>query len=125
MTLVSRTALLALSLVAVAHPALAEEQRYQLQRTDSGFARIDTRTGEVSTCVESGEQLVCRLAADERTALMEEIDALEARVAALEATGTGRVLPTDEEMDRAIGLMERFMRGFVGIVRDLDGPGAS
>ena len=123
-TLTARTILAAAALVALALPASADEQRYQLQRTDSGFARIDTETGEVSTCTESGDQLVCRMAADERTALMEEIEALEERVATLEKTGTGRVLPTDEEMDRAIGMMERFMRGFVGVVRGLeDRPG--
>ena len=123
MTLIARAALA--TALALPTAALADEQRYQLQRTDDGFARIDTRTGEVSTCTERGDQLVCRVAADERTALMAEIDALEERVAALEETGTGRVLPTDEEMDRAIGLMERFMRGFVGIVRELDEPGGA
>ena len=97
-------------------------ERYQLQRTESGFARIDTQTGEVSTCTERGEQLVCRMAADERSALIEKIDELEERVVALEGSGVGRALPSDAEMDRAIGLMERFMRGFVGIVRDLDEP---
>ena len=94
------------------------EQRYQLQRTDNGYARIDTRTGEISTCTERGDQLVCRMAADERTALMEEIAALEQRVAALETSGVGRALPTDEEVDRAVGIMERMMRGFLGIVRE-------
>ena len=99
----------------------AEAERYQLQRTETGFARIDTATGEVSSCTERGDQLVCRMAADERSALMAEIDALEERVAALEESGVGRALPSEEEMDRAIGLMERFMKGFVGVVRGLEG----
>ena len=99
--------------------ALAEDGRYQLERTDNGYARIDTRTGEVSTCTESGEQLVCRMAADERSALMDHIDDLETRIAKLEEGGG---LPTDAEIDRAIGMMERFMRGFVGVVRELDDP---
>ena len=108
---------LVLVLSGVAH-AQVGEQRYQLQRTDDGYARIDTRTGEVSTCTEQGDQLVCRMAADERSALMEEIAALESRVAALETSGVGRALPTDEEVDRAVGMMERMMRGFLGIVRE-------
>ena len=95
-----------------------DEARYQLQRTDNGYARIDTRTGEVSTCIERGEQLVCRMAADERSALMEEIAALEERVVVLEESPMGGALPTDEEVDRAIGAMERMMRGFLGIVRE-------
>lgn len=115
-----RTAILAAIMVIVPVQAFAQggEQRYQLQRTETGYARIDTRTGEVSTCTERGEQLVCRMAADERTAMMEEIEALEARVAALEGSGVGRALPTDEEVDRAVGIMERMMRGFIGIVRE-------
>ena len=112
-------AALFLATVLLPSAALAEDGRYQLQRTDGGYARIDTRTGEVSTCIESGEQLVCRMAADERSALMDHIDDLETRIAKLEEGGG---LPTDEEIDRAIGMMERFMRGFVGIVRDLDEP---
>ena len=67
------------------------------------------------------------MAADERSALEEEIAALEDRVTALEVgrgpRGVDRLL-SDEEVDRAIGLMERFMRGFVGVVRELDEPPA-
>ena len=123
-------AALAAVLAALAVPALAQgagEQRYALQPFEGGYARVDRATGEISTCTQvgagAGSQLVCRMAADERSALEEQIAALEERVAALEAGGgTGAALPTDEEMDRAIGLMERFMRGFVGVVRELDEP---
>ena len=111
-------ALAATALAVPAHAQETAEQRFQLQRTDGGYARIDTRTGEVSSCTERGDQLVCRMAADERTALMEEIDALEERVAALEDSGVGRALPTDEEVDRAVGIMERMLSGFIGIVRE-------
>ena len=100
-----------------------EAERFRLERTGSGFARIDTATGEVSTCTERGGQLVCRMAADERSALQARLDELEARVETLEASGTRGGLPSDAEIDRAIGMMERFMRGFVGIVRDLEEPG--
>ena len=123
-----RTAVILLSLAPfMASPAFAQAtERYQLQRTENGVARIDTATGEVSSCVERGDQLVCRMAADERSALMARMDELEERIAALEAGdrvgSTG--LPSDEEVDRALGLMERFMRGFVGIVRELDDPAA-
>ena len=123
----SRAALLVATLVvATGAPghAFAQEQRYQMQRTDEGFVRMDMRTGEVSNCLERGDQIVCRMAADERSALMTKIDELETRIAALEeGRGAPSGLPTDDEMDRALGLMERFMRGFVGIVRDLDEPG--
>ena len=89
--------------------------RYQLERTENGYARIDTATGEVSSCTERGDQLVCRMAADERTALMEEVAALERRVEALEKGGIDRALPSEEDVDRAVGLVERMMRGLMGI----------
>ena len=122
-------AALALIAISLAVPATAQDggaARYQLQRIEGGYARIDTATGEVSTCTETrtetGAQLVCRMAADERGALEDQIAALEVRVEALEAGGAARALPSDAEIDRAIGMMERFMRGFVGVVRDLDEP---
>ena len=118
-----RVALAAFSLALLTVPAPAQEARYQLQSTGDGYARIDTVTGEVSTCTQSGEQLVCRMAADERTALEDQIASLEARVEALESgAAVSGGLPSDAEVDRAIGMMERFMRGFVGIVRELDDP---
>ena len=112
-------------LLLVPTTAFAQDaDRYRLERTDSGFARIDTATGEVSTCTETGDQLVCRMAADERAALQVRLDELEERVALLEESGTGaNRMPSDAEIDRALGLMERFMRGFVGIVREMEEPG--
>ena len=126
----SPAAILVTFLVAFAATAAhaQDTERFRLERTDGGFARIDTATGEVSTCTERGDQLVCRMAADERSALEARLDELEDRIALLEADGIGGGgiggggLPNDAEIDRAIGLMERFMRGFVGIVRDLEEP---
>ena len=121
----SPAAILVTFLVAFAATAAhaQDTERFRLDRTDGGFARIDTTTGEVSTCTERGGQLVCRMAADERSALEARLDELEDRIALLEADGIGGGgLPNDAEIDRAIGLMERFMRGFVGIVRDLEEP---
>ena len=116
-----RTLALALPLAMIgSFGAHAQDVRYQLQRTDDGYARINTQTGEVSTCTERGDQLVCRMAADERAALLEEVAALEERLAALEGGRGPTGLPGDDDVDRALSLMERFMRGFVGIVRDLD-----
>ena len=128
-TTLTIVALALLPALSPAPPALAQEAapegtaRFQLERIEGGYARIDTATGEVSTCTERGDQLVCRMAADERSALMARMDGLEARIEALEATGTGAGaarLPSDAEIDRALGLMERFMRGFVGVVRDME-----
>ncbi|MGF6172850.1 hypothetical protein [Ensifer sp. 4252] len=101
--------------------------RYAMQKSETGIARLDTQTGEVSLCQERDGQLVCRMAADERTAFELEIDLLTKRVEALEkaAESGGAVakpdLPTDEEIDRTMGIMERMMRKFMDIVKDLEG----
>ena len=92
---------------------------------------MDTQTGEMSICEERSGQLVCKLAADERSAFQDEIDrlqthrvkALEERVAELENSlsrpNSKRRLPTEEEFDKTMGYMERFFRGFMDIVKDL------
>jgi hypothetical protein len=109
-------------------PALAQEPapgRYSMQKTETGVARLDTQTGEVTLCREQAGDLVCRMAADERTAYDLELDLLEKRVETLEKaadTAQNRLtprLPTEEEIDQTMGFMNRMMRSFMGIARDL------
>lgn len=120
---------LALGGVLAAIAALAQEPapgRYAMQKTDSGIARLDTQTGEVSLCQEGKGEMVCRMAADERTAFELELDLLTKRVETLEKTvGEGQTalkprLPTKEEIDQTMSIMERMMRSFMGIVKDLE-----
>lgn len=115
--------------VAFAFPSLAQDaERYQLERTEDGYIRLDTRTGAMATCAERSGQLVCRLAADERQAYEDRIDtlddrlqALEERVAALEASPAPAAgLPDEEEFEQTLGYMERFFRRFMEIVTSLD-----
>lgn len=124
--------------IAAVVPVEAQEPapgRYSMQKSDTGIARLDTQTGEVSLCQENDGQMVCRIAADERTAFELELDLLTKRVETLEkALENGQFsakprLPTDEEIDQTMGIMERMMRSFMGIVKDLEGeerkvPGA-
>ena len=106
---------------------------------------MDTKTGEMSICEEKWGELVCKMAADERTAVQDEIErlqadlkvfeervatvkALEDRVAKLENSLTAKIertLPTEEEFNKTMSYMERFFRGFIGIVRDLEGENAN
>jgi hypothetical protein len=120
---------LALGGVLVAIAAFAQEPapgRYAMQKSDTGIARLDTQTGEVSLCQEKDGDLVCRMAADERTAFELELDLLTKRIETLEkAVGEGQAalkprLPTKEEIDQTMGIMERMMRSFMGIVKDLE-----
>ncbi len=121
-------ALLATPLASIG--ASAEEARYTLDKTENGYVRMDTQTGEMSICEEYSGQLVCRLAADERTAFQGDIDrlqtnvaSLEQRVAALENSLTAKLesaLPSEEEFQKTMSYMERFLRGFMGVVKDLE-----
>lgn len=106
-----------------------DDGRFRLEKTPEGFVRLDTRTGALSLCQARDGALVCRMAADERAAYEEDLDRLEKRVTALElkagatpAPGAGLTAPpSDEEIDRSIGIMERFMRSFMGIIEEFEG----
>ena len=118
--------------------APAEDDRYVLEKSGDGFVRMDRQSGEMSACTQDGAGLVCKLAADERTAYQDEIDrlhegltALDQRVDKLENSLAARLelkLPTEEEFGKTLSYMERFLRSFMGIVKDLEdepGPGDS
>lgn len=107
-----------------------DADRYRLEKTDRGYVRMDRRTGEMSLCEESSGQLVCKLAADERAAFQDETERLEAAIEALEervvklerglTTKLDQGLPTEEEFEKTMGYMERFLRRFMGIAKDLE-----
>ncbi len=128
--IIRRTAFAVLLLAAGIPVAVAQEtntDRYTLEKSESGFVRLDRQTGAVTLCTEADGTLTCRMAADERAAYDEDLARLEKRVEALEkqiadgtAAGSGE-LPSDAEIDRSIGIMERFMRAFFGLVQEFQG----
>jgi len=114
-------------------PSMAQAQdaeRYTLEKSGQGFVRMDKTTGEMSICEERSGQLVCKLAADERSAFQDVIDRLEGNVKALDervaklesglSAKLDQALPTDEQIDRTVDTMQRFLRGFMGIVKELE-----
>jgi len=120
----------ALVIAGLAGSARSEEvDRYRLEKTETGYVRMDTQTGEMSICEEKTGQLVCRMAADERSALQDQLERLQARLDAMDARVTKLeaqpsipqvLLPSDEEVDKSFDLMEKFFHRFMGIVKDLD-----
>lgn len=126
-----RKSVLGLVVLSLATPAAvaqeANAERYTLEKSDSGFVRLDRQTGAVTLCTEDQGTLTCRMAADERAAYDEDLARLEKRVEALErqlADGTAArsgELPSDAEIDRSIGIMERFMRAFFNLVQEFQG----
>lgn len=115
----------------VAASAFSEEtDRYRLEKSANGYVRMDTQTGAMSICEERAGQLVCKMAADERAAFQDEVDrlqssvkALDERVVKLENSLSARLestLPSEEDFNKTMSYMERFLRGFMDIVKDME-----
>jgi len=115
----------------IAGAALAAgAERYRLEKSGTGYVRMDTESGEMSICEERAGQLVCRVAADERSAFQADVDRLEERVRTLEgrverlenslAARLENSLPSEEDFEKTMSYMERFFRGFLGIVREFE-----
>ena len=96
--------LAALACCLASGPALAgaapdtENGRYALSPSGDGVLRLDTRTGAISTCNNSGAGWACYAVPDERAAMDAEIgrlqadnEKLKAQLAAREPTVTGKI----------------------------------
>lgn len=121
-------------LTGLSGPAIAEDalaNRFQMEKTENGIVRLDTVTGAMTLCIEKDGAIACapgsRPPADVDQARIAD---LEARIAALESrlkalqdkTPSGSNpdrIPDDAEIDRAVGAMQKFMRGFFGMVEEL------
>jgi hypothetical protein len=75
-----------------------ENGRYALSPIADGVVRLDTRSGKVSTCLNTGTGWACYAVPDERAALDEEIgrlqadnEKLKAQLAAREPTVSGKI----------------------------------
>lgn len=86
----------------------SENGRYVLSPVTDGVIRLDTRTGDVSTCSNSGAGWACYAVPDERAALDAEIgrlqaenEKLKAQLAAREPTVSGKV---DEPLPKSDSL---------------------
>lgn len=93
--------------------------RYTMSETADGFLRLDRKTGDVSQCRKKATDWVCETVADDRMAyeaeiarLADENEALRARMQRAE-----KELPSEEEIDKALTLFERFTKGFARIAR--------
>jgi hypothetical protein len=112
----------------------AERERYKMEKTENGYVRMDTATGTMSLCTQEQGQLVCRMAADDRSALEKEIDdlrgqmrALDGRIVKLEGSLSARLedtLPSQQDFDKSLGYMEQFFRRFMDVMKGLDDNGS-
>lgn len=129
-----KVALSLATVIAAASPlaAVAEDQqdRYVLEKSGEGFIRMDRQTGAMSYCTPATDGLACKPAVDAQAdyraeigKLQEALAALDRRMVKLESSLSQRLeskLPTDEDFEKTLSYMERFLRSFMGVVKDLE-----
>lgn len=110
-------------------------QRYEMKQVEDGFLRVDRESGLTAFCKPSGEGYACRPTDESRSADAAMVAQLEQRVAALEAkvamlTAEKKSLkddardptldlPTDDQVDRVAGFLERTLRRFKRLADDV------
>jgi hypothetical protein len=116
--------------------------RFVMTPVEGGFLRMDTHTGAVSMCLRTSGKWTCEAVADDRRVLETEVERLGAENRELSDTvrrleersllpeadgkdgrsekGSKLQLPSEEDVDRAFGLMQRLMRKFKEKLRELD-----
>lgn len=87
---------------AVAATPETENGRYMLSTTADGVLRLDTRTGAVSTCNNSGTGWACYAVPDERAAMDSEIGRLQAENEKLKAELAARAATVDGKTEEAL-----------------------
>lgn len=120
-----------------AGPASEEKPgRFTMQPADGGFIRLDTATGDIAMCAKAGPGFECKPVKDDRdlqreiARLSDENKALKAEIKRLEELhGTGGEagrppqkfeLPSEEDVDKALGYLERMFKKFRDKMKELD-----
>lgn len=106
--------------------------RFTMTPTDKGYLRLDTATGAVSICADSAGSWSCSAMPDDLASLTAEVDRLRSENRELKAKlESGPValapstppvpleLPSEADVDRAIGLVEKMVRRFKGLIEEL------
>lgn len=138
--LIASSALPALLASGLLFPADAEaagqKPRYELRETGSNeFIRLDTVTGNISSCSRSSGTWVCKSAADDRKAYQDEISRLQDKNRLLERKidtiekklaqkdgGNSLNLPDEATIDRMMTFLRSMMEKFMDMARDLENP---
>ena len=93
--------------------ALSDNGRFTMTPASNGFLRLDTRTGSVSLCTVVNGAAECRMAADDRAALLDEIDRLRK-----EAASTARRAPADRPyLDQGFTYLEQLLAWMKSVIQ--------
>lgn len=128
---------------AQAQPVLpdAENGRYGFREMNGELLRLDSRTGQLSTCSKRAVGWACQIAPDERTVLENEISRLQTDNAELKKNAVaglspptatrperspqakqeepGLKLPSDAELDRVMSFFEKVWRRLIDMVNNV------
>jgi hypothetical protein len=112
--------LIAATLACTAALAQTGEPRRRMYPTQDGFLEVDPRTGAITECKRAADGYRCERVTESDVLLKEEPGPqAQAPAAPRQPDPAPRApLPTDAEIDRALDVMERFLRRFMGIVRE-------
>ena len=117
----------------VASSASETPGRYTMTPAADGFLKLDTATGAVSICKETNGAFVCKAVADDAAAMSAEIDRLakeNERLRSGEMSGDPLAavppdqsaplkLPSDKDIDQAMGFIEKMLKRFKTLMDDL------
>jgi hypothetical protein len=116
---ISGIVLLAGLACAAAFAQTADGQR-RMYPTQDGFLEVDARTGAITECKRSREGYQCTVVSQGDPLLKEGADPQAQAPAQPQPPNRrqGSIGPTEEELDRALDVMERFLRRLMGILRE-------
>ena len=88
--------------------------------TQDGFLEVDTKTGAITECKRSRDGYQCAVVTQGDALLKEGSEPQTQAPATPQPPGRrqGSIAPTDEELDRALDVMERFLRRLMGVLRE-------
>jgi hypothetical protein len=102
--------------------------RYSMTPVDGGFLRMDTDSGTVSLCAKKGDTWACETVPDDYKALQQENETLKRKLAQARRDGDGTAksgskfeLPSEEDVDKAISQMDKYIRKFRGLLEKYQG----
>jgi len=100
--------------------AQAPEAPRRLYPTQDGFLEVDPKSGAITECKRSREGYQCSVVTQGDALLKEGAEPPTQAPAAPQAPGRrqGSIAPTEDEIERALDVMERFLRRFMGIIRE-------
>ena len=124
---------------AIAKAAPGGAGRFAMTPVEGGFLRMDTDTGTVSLCAKKPAGWTCETVADDYKALQKDADrltkeneALKRELAELRKDAPSGVpqgkddrkieLPSEEDVDKAIGQVEKYLKKFRGLIEKYQSP---